>query len=311
MDRASCGGPGDADKLDMPFDTPVAYFIYNRPQQTEQSFKRIAEIEPRTLLLIADGPRGESERQRCDDTRAVLRHIDWECDIHINFSDYNIGCRQRVASGLDWVFQRVEAAIILEDDCVPDATFFAFCEQLLSRYRSERRVSMIAGDNFQFGRRRTAHSYYFSLIPHIWGWATWRRSWRYFDLDMKAWPKLRRTSWLRDTVTPQPVVAFYRDMFDRAHAGEVDTWDIQWVFANFVQGGLTILPQTNLVTNIGFGTDATHTRSPTAREANMRTAAMQFPLQHPPTIQRNVEADEFTFEDQFGLQLNVKKSIAA
>ncbi len=295
----------------MGFDTPVAFFVFNRPQQTRETFRRIVELQPRTLLLIADGPRGADEEQRCDDTRAIVSRIDWECDLRINFADQNMGCRRRVASGLDWVFNQVEQAIILEDDCLPDASFFRYCHELLHRYSDEPRISMISGDNFQFGQRRTPDSYYFSMIPHIWGWATWRRTWRFFDLHMKSWSMLRETNWLSDLLGHPSVVRFYREMFDRAWRGQVDTWDIPWVFACFTQGGLAVLPETNLVTNIGFGIDATHTKNSQARESNMLTTAIKFPLRHPVSLARGVEADEFTFENHFGLRLTRAVSKAA
>jgi hypothetical protein len=249
--------------------------------------------------------------QRCDDARAVLRHIDWPCDIRINFADYNMGCRRRVSSGLHWVFTQVEEAIIVEDDCLADESFFPFCAELLMRYRNDPRVMSIAGDNFQFGQRRTPHSYYFSLIPHVWGWATWRRAWRHFDLHMRNWPMLRETGWLLDLLGHESLADFYRQTFNNGFDGAVDTWDIQWVFANFAHEGLTILPETNLVTNIGFGEDATHTRRADARESNLPVVPMRFPLDHPKVMQRNVEADEFTFENSFGLQLANRKVRAA
>lgn len=295
----------------MRFDTPVAFFAFNRPQQTRQTFARIAQLKPKTLLLVADGPRGERDRQRCEEVRAILRRIDWACDVRTNFSDVNLGCRRRVSSGLEWVFSQVQEAIILEDDCLPDPTFFRFCHELLARYRDEPRIAMISGDNFQHGRRRTSFSYYFSMIPHIWGWASWRRAWRFFDVTMQAWPMLRQTNWLRDLLGNEPVADFYHKLFERGYRGEVDTWDIQWVFACFLQGGLTILPRRNLVTNIGFGPNATHTRDADARESNLPVVPMEFPLKHPPRIARQIEADEFTFKHQFGLQLSALSKMAA
>jgi hypothetical protein len=295
----------------MAFDTPVAFFLFNRPQETQRTFKRIAQVRPRTLLLVADGPRGPGEAKRCDDARAVLRNIDWPCDVRVNFADYNLGCRRRVSSGLHWVFSQVEEAVIVEDDCLADESFFPFCAEMLERYRGEESVMTVGGANFQFGRRRTPHSYYFSRIPHIWGWATWARAWRHFDLHMRTWPLLRETYWLRDLLGHESVARFYHQMFDRGFRGEVDTWDIQWIFANLVQGGVTILPATNLVTNIGFGPDATHTRATGAKESNIPVVPMRFPLDHPGSIEPNVEADEFTFANGFGLDVTDRKVRAA
>jgi hypothetical protein len=196
------------------------------------------------------------------------------------------------------VFERVEEAIILEDDCVPHPTFFRFCEELLDRFCDDERVMQICGNNFQFGHRRTSFSYFFSHHNICWGWATWRRAWQYFDMNVKLWPVLRDTSWLLDITGHPRAVEYWQGMFDRAHAGNVDqwTWDYQWTFACWAQYGLSVLPNKTLVSNIGFGEDATHTRSSNNILLNIPSAEMSFPLQHPPYLVRNGEADRFFIE---------------
>src|SRR6185369_14461868 len=168
---------------DWALTTPVAFIIFNRPDTTEKVFAEIARARPPKLLVIADGPRAgrAGEADRCAATRAIIDRVDWDCKVLTNYSDVNLGCKNRVASGIDWVFEQVPEAIILEDDCLPDPTFFRFCEELLIRYREDERISQICGANFQFGRKRSNDSYYFSRYNHIWGWASWRRAWQHYD----------------------------------------------------------------------------------------------------------------------------------
>ncbi|MGH7177843.1 MAG: glycosyltransferase family 2 protein [Tepidisphaeraceae bacterium] len=281
--------------------TPVAFLIFNRPTQTARVFEQIRAARPQTLLVVADGPRGEAEEARCDAARAVLRGVDWKCDLRVNFAEKNLGCRKRVSSGLDWVFDQVDRAIILEDDCLPDPTFFPFCTELLDRYQDNEQIAMIGGVNLQDGQRRTAWSYYFSRITHIWGWATWRRAWKNYDVRMTRWPTVRQTNWLEALFGDSSVAAFYRDNLDRIHSGEVDTWDFQWALSVLLNDGLTILPETNLISNIGFGPDATHTRSVDSRDSQVPLDAMKFPLRHPQQIQVCEQADRYTFANRFGL----------
>src|SRR5512139_3287315 len=174
---------------DWQLKTPVAFIIFNRPDTAERVFAEIAKARPPKLLVVADGPRANrsGEAEKCAATRAIIDRVDWDCEVLTNFSDTNLGCKNRVSSGIDWVFEQVPEAIILEDDCLPHPTFFRFCEELLERYRDDERIGMISGDNFQLGQKRTDASYYFSRYNHIWGWASWRRAWRHYDREASAW----------------------------------------------------------------------------------------------------------------------------
>jgi hypothetical protein len=275
--------------------TPVAFLIFNRPETTAQIFAEIRRARPSKLLLVADGPRAGrvEEAEACRATRAVVERVDWDCEVLTNYAEENLGCRARVASGLTWVFEQAEEAIILEDDCLPHESFFPFCEELLERYRDDERVMMISGDNFQFGRRRSPYSYYFSRMVHIWGWASWRRAWQHYDLEMKLWPTLRDSAWLKEMFDDEEAAHYWRTIFDKTYAGH-DTWDYQWAFACWAQSGLSVLPDCNLISNIGFGDDATHTKAAGNPSAALPLEAIGFPLQHPPYMFRNGEADDFT-----------------
>ena len=283
----------------MCMNTPVAMFLFNRPELTARTFAAVRWARPSQLLLVADGPRSDRDRERCDAARRAVEDVDWDCDVRRNFRDVNLGCRDRMSSGIDWVFSQVDEAILLEDDCLPDPTFFPFCAELLDRYRDDPRVMMISGDNFQHGRRRTPHSYYFSKIPHIWGWATWRRAWRHYDVRLGDWPTLRDTDFLHRLFGNQRFAQTYRRIFDETAAGRIDTWDHQWAFAFWREEGLCVLPEVNLVTNLGFGPDATHTLNPASPDSAIPAAAMNFPLSHPPKVECCIKADAFTLDSRF------------
>lgn len=204
-----------------------------------------------------------------------------------------MGCKLRVSSGLDWVFQQTDEAIILEDDCLPHPTFFRFCAELLERYRNEHRIAQISGNNFQFGRSTQPFSYYFSRYNHIWGWASWRRAWELYDKSMSDWPLLRDRGFLEGRLSGKKELTYWTDVFSRVHAGEIDTWDCQWTFSCWKNNLLTILPSVNLVSNIGFGPGATHTPVPN-RYSEMDTIEMSFPLWHPPNIQADTASDDYS-----------------
>lgn len=288
---------------------PVAFLVFNRPDTTARVFEAIRKARPPKLLVVADGPRTDKpgEAERCAAVRRIIDGVDWTCEVLKNYSDVNLGCKQRVSSGLEWVFNTVEEAIILEDDCLPHPTFFPFCEELLDRYRNDERVAMISGDNFQFGQRRTEYSYYFSIYPHIWGWASWRRTWKMYDVDMRSWPEVRDGGWLHDIFGDARTVRYWTGIFDRAYRNEIDTWDYQLAFSLWIQAGLIILPNVNLVSNIGFGEGASHTNSGNI-VANMPAEPMALPLRHPHFVVRNAQADRYTYRIQYepGLFLKVK-----
>src|SRR5262245_44252833 len=211
-------------------DIPVAFLIFNRPGVTRRVFAEIARARPKRLLVVADGPRSADEAEKCVAARSVIDQVDWDCEVLINFSDVNLGCKRRVSSGLDWVFEHCDGAIILEDDCLPSQAFFPYCAELLEKYRDDDRVMMISGNNFQFGRKHSPYSYYFSRYAHIWGWASWRMAWRRHDIWMSRWPSLRETSWLQNLLDDPAAVRHFRETFDRTYDGQIDTWDYQWTF---------------------------------------------------------------------------------
>jgi hypothetical protein len=279
---------------------PVAYVIFNRPRHTRETFAIIRAQQPKQLFIIADGPRPghPTDVERCAETRAVVEQIDWPCEVHRHYAEQNMGCKLRVSSGLDWVFEHVEAAVILEDDCVPHPDFFTFCNDLLVRYAEDQRVWVVTGNNFQAGKKRGDAAYYFSKYNHCWGWATWRRAWQQYQVDMTFWPAWRDSAaWLK-RVPDRAERDTWTNIFDRVYRGEIDTWDYQWTACVWYHNGLTATPNVNLVTNIGFGPDATHTVS-SSDQAGLPVSPLGS-LTHPEKIEANVRADRWVFDHNFG-----------
>ena len=272
---------------------PVIFIIFNRPDTTSQVFETIRAAKPRKLLVIADGPRANrpGEAEKCAATRAIIDGVDWDCEVQRNFSETNLGCRLRVSSGITWAFDLVDRAIILEDDCVPSASFLHYCADLLDRYESDERVMMVSGDNFLFGHAATADSYYFSRYPHVWGWATWRRAWSKYDLNMTHWPEIRDRR-LFDQYFPNASERYYwQSVFQSVYDGNIDTWDYQWVYSIWANSGLSIAPARNLVRNIGFHSEATHTKGDTVY-SSLGAEELDLPLTHPTTLLASSDKDE-------------------
>ncbi len=279
--------------------TPVVFIVFRRPDITRRVFEEIRRARPPALLVVADGPRNDAERDACAKARAVTEAVDWDCEVSRDYAEANLGCGKRPASGIDWAMSRVESAIVLEDDCVPHPSFFRFCDAMLERYRDDERIGGVSGDNFQGGIRRGDGSYYFSRYAHEWGWATWRRAWRRFDRTLDRWPAFRDGGGLERTFEDPLEIAYWREIFDHLHAtDDPDIWDYQWKFTNFADGSLYVLPNVNLVSNVGFRPDATHTlgKAPFAALAAFDLGE----IRHPSRVARDVEADAYTFDHRFG-----------
>jgi hypothetical protein len=279
-----------------PCKSPVAFLIYNRPNTTQKIFGEIAKARPHKLLVVADGPRRDrpGEGDRCAEVRRIIEQVEWDCEVLTNYSEENMGCARRVSSGIDWVFENVDEAIFLEDDCLPHPSFFRFCDEMLIRFRNNDKIMTISGDNFQFGARPSNYSYYFSRYVHVWGWASWRRAWNYYDVHMTLWPKMKQSGWLYELFENKRDSKYWEDVFDLAYQGKTGTWDYQWLFAGWQQSGLSVIPSVNLISNIGFGAGATHTGDKGGKVAAMSTHEMLFPLSDPPSVMRDSIADDNT-----------------
>ena len=279
--------------------TPVLFLIFNRPDTTHRVFEAIRAAKPKQLFIAADGPRGTviSDKENSALTRSIVNSIDWECDVKTLFRDENLGCRGAVSSGISWFFNDVEEGIVLEDDCLPHPDFFKFAEMMLEKYRHTEQVMHISGGNFQFGQQRGNASYYFSRIAHIWGWASWRRAWSHYDVDMKDYPQFlnenKKQSFFADKQSEKYWLFHFTRMYKKA-----GTWDYQWTYAIMKNHGYCIMPNVNLISNIGFGDAATHASKKNDPVANM--AVFSLPeIIHPGSVTYNEEADHFTITNAF------------
>jgi hypothetical protein len=283
--------------------SPVLFLIFNRPECTRKVFETIRAAKPPRIYVAADGPRDNRPREGelCEETRSILKSIDWPCEINTLFRDKNLGCKQAVSRAIDWFFHNEEEGVVLEDDCLPRLTFFAYCDEMLEFYRDNPKVGFIAGVNFQGGRTYGAASYYFSKYPHIWGWASWRRSWALYDRDASVWPEFRDRGGLERIVGKRPQeIRHWLRIFEKLHAGKIDTWDYQVTLAAWAHDMVAAIPQRNLVSNIGFGPAATHTIV-SSSVSNLATQDMIFPLTHPSSLQVCEEADRWTASRMYRL----------
>ncbi len=278
-----------------PLKTAVLFLIFNRPDTTKQVFEAIRKARPPRLYVASDGPRPGRihEERRVEKVRQISTEIDWPCHVKTLFREKNLGCKAAVSAAIDWFFENEERGIILEDDCLPCQSFFSFCNELLEKYSHDTRVMVVSGSNFQFGKRRINYSYYFSHFNHCWGWATWRRAWRHFNKNMEHWPSIRNHRYLKDLLHNEEMVAYWSRVFETAYREEIDSWAYTWTFSCWIRNGLTVLPNVNLVSNLGFGMEATHTKLG-GKMANMPSVEMAFPLEHPPFVIRDHEADQRT-----------------
>ncbi len=271
--------------------TPILFIVFNRPKTTQIVFEAIRKIKPRKMFIAADGPRSGnmSDSTLCESVRKISLDIDWPCEVKTLFRQSNLGCKMAVSSAIDWFFENVEEGIILEDDCLPDQTFFSFCEAMLEKYRNHTEVMHINGTNSQFGEKFGSYSYYFSHCPQVWGWATWKRAWVTYDITMKDLPNFIFSKKAYGLFKNKKVANFWNSLFTYMQEKKVDTWDTQWTFAIMNASGLAVTPNTNLVQNIGFENGATHTHTSHAK-LQQKSGRLE-KITHPPTINPDIHAD--------------------
>lgn len=268
--------------------TPVTLIIFNRPDKAAIVFEKIREARIAKLFIVGDGPRAHKagEAELVEQGRLIVDQVDWPCEVKTNFAPTNMGARRRVASGLDWVFSQVEETIILEDDCVPDLTFFRFCGELLERFRDETRIGVISGNNHLKGKKVSSESYTFSGTGHTWGWATWKRVWDGFGGEhglKDSWTKAEQKAILSRIPSLTWRISFGRML---KHAVHLDAWDIPFSVHCQEREYLSVVPEVNLVTNIGFGAGSTHTKFESLT-LQSPSEPIEFPLRHPEVLAIN------------------------
>jgi hypothetical protein len=265
-------------KIKFNFTTPVLFMVFNRFDTTKQVFEEIKRAKPKQLFIASDGPRENKvgEKEKVEEIRKyILQNITWKCNIKTLFREKNLGCKYACAEAITWFFENVEQGIILEDDCLPSQSFFRFCQEILEKYKSDEKIMHICGTNVET-ESNISESYFFSNTFNVWGWATWRRAWENYDVNMKEWKKWRIK--IFNLMKDHSIINQIRSwrIFALTYRGKIDTWDYQWIFHCLIHKGLCVIPKKNLVTNIGFY-EGTHTTN-YGNEKTLKKLELDFPL---------------------------------
>jgi len=270
--------------------TPVLIIIFNRPDFVKKLIDILRQVEPFKIYVVADGPRESviTDQDKCYQARDQIDKIDWECDVYKKYSDTNLGCGKNPSEGITWGFESSDELIILEDDCMPSIDFFKYCDELLDLYRTDQRIMMISGNNHTLGQFNFNYSYEFSHHTQTSGWATWNRAWSKYDLNISKWPEIRTLDWLKDRTGSIKAAEFWYKIFDMCYRKELaSAWDYQWTFCCWINEGLNIIPNVNLVTNVGFSESGTHEVDPDHPIAEVSVSPLTFPLNHNPKFENN------------------------
>ncbi|MGK5094018.1 nucleotide-diphospho-sugar transferase [Deltaproteobacteria bacterium TL4] len=277
----------------QPLETAVLFLVFNRLSTTKQVFETIRQAKPPRLYIASDGARKTKpdEEEIVKSVRIfITQSIDWDCEVKMLFRDTNLGCKYAVSSAITWFFEHEKMGIILEDDCLPSPSFYGFCEELLEKYKDDMSVWHIGGSNFQEDNMRGDASYYFSCYSHVWGWASWANRWQSYHVELD---QIQDDSFIKSTFNDRKIYDYWSKTFIKVKNKEIDTWDYQWTFTLWHNNGLSIIPNVNMISNIGFGKDATHTTSLNDKNSK-KIRGNILNIIHPDTFERCIEADNYT-----------------
>lgn len=291
--------------FDRPLKTAVLFVVFNRPETTAKVFEAIRRAKPIRLYIAADGarPGRPGEAEKVAKVREVLANVDWFCEVKTFFRETNLGCKYAVSDAITWFFEHEDEGIILEDDCLPSQSFFWFCEEMLNRYRHDKSVMSITGTNIT-KEISFDGDYFFSRYALMWGWASWASAWREYDLELDSWPQSHQLAHLRSLGLSGLIERItWRDILSRTKNKLVDTWDYQWIYTCWFCGGLTIAPAKNLIKNIGFSADATHTTVYHPILSNLQLNDLRWPIRDPIELAPHYDADSFIRKHWFGVSV--------
>jgi hypothetical protein len=290
--------------------SPILFLIFNRPKETQILFNAIRDVEPKKLYVSADGPRNNGKDEIiCEETKKIINEIDWDCELITLFREENLGCGKAVSGAITWFFENEEEGIILEDDCLPNVDFFRFCDEMLEKYRLDKRIGHICGTNFQDGIKRGYGDYYFSKTSPIWGWASWRRVWDKYDFKMSNLEKIHKSDALRSFTENKTYRKHIYQSFLDTKNGLINTWDYQFFYTNLLNDHLCVICNYNLISNIGFTEDATHTMNLNDPAANMEYGNLPNPIVHPDIVVHNKDADEYNLNRELSKTVGLKSAI--
>ena len=281
------------------FNIPVVIVVFNRPDVTSKLLTCLEKIQPTELYVISDSARNhiENEAEKVRKVRSLVDNISWRCSVHRNYATENMGCMRRVSSGLDWVFSNVDCAIVLEDDCIPADDFFYFAAEMLDKYKDDKRVMSISGTRLYPEQASVGTSYTFSKYSICWGWATWSRAWNLYDGSLEGYKTIKDSDYLNFYLNSYRASIYWKFILDKVYLGKINSWAYRWMFSHWVNNGLSIVPSKNLVTNIGVGSDATHTQDENVFLCRS-SYSLERPFKGPDTVFCDVKMDSW-IEDNF------------
>ena len=272
--------------------TPLLFMIFNRPEPTWRVFAEIRKARPEKLFIAADGPRLDRPEniEKCRQAREIIKKIDWPCEVKTLFREKNLGCKFGASTAITWFFENVEEGIILEDDCLPDQSFFRFCAEMLEHFRDNTKISMISGCN-ESQATPSPYSYIYSRYGHLWGWASWRHVWNQYDVTMKIWASRKNRRLIKKAINDKYMWNYRVWHYIETYEGRKDTWDYQWETYRLLHHQYAVIPTKNMIHNLGFGPEATHTIQ-TSSYLIMPRQSVEFPLKHNPEIVPNDAYDQ-------------------
>lgn len=284
------------------FQTSILLLIYNRPDTTLRVFESIRKQKPKKLFISADGPRVDrkSDRELCETARSISKLVDWDCDIYTNYSEKNLGCRKAVSSGITWFFDHVDQGIILEDDCLPNDSFFGFMELMLEKYRDDKRIMMVSGCNQMTKWNTNDCSYFFSQTGSVWGWASWKRAWAMYDNKVSELTDLIEKNLFKDFFLYNPREAKIKQkLFWKTFHNEIESWGYVWDFCRMKNNALSIVPSLNLIENLGYSEGATHsTDSSILPQSFFDSFHIDLSnIQHPGVMYQDYKYDKLIFNE--------------
>ena len=287
-----------------PLNTAVLFLVFNRINTTKQVLSAISDAKPPRLYIAGDGAHSfnEKECKKVQEVRDyIMQNINWKCEVKTLFREKNLGCKYAVTRAISWFFDNEKKGIILEDDCLPSQSFFWYCEELLEKYEDDKTVYLVSGETHDSKFLNTGEDYAFCKYPLLWGWASWKRAWKYYDPEMHDWPK-EKEKILSSISKYKYTTNFWRTNFERMYNKEIDTWDYQLFYHLQKNNGKCIFPRLNLVSNIGFGIDATRTTNLESEAANRKRYEINLPLNHLIKSKSEERANKFYDLNEFTLK---------
>ena len=278
-----------------PLQTAVLFLVFSRLDTTKQVFESIRKAKPPRLYIAADGPREnkDGEVEKVAQVRHfVTENVDWDCEVKTLFRETNLGCKNAVSSAITWFFENEEQGIILEDDCLPSQSFFWYCEELLEKYKNNKDIYLVSGDARGPESFGMMEDYTFCKYPLIWGWASWSRVWKDYDVDIKDWP-IKKQQVLANVSANKRTQRFWQTIFNKMFNKEIDTWDYQFTYLLLKNKGKSIVPRVNMISNIGFGAEATHTVEVDVDASNRKRFDLDIPLTHRVSEMTQLKVDDF------------------